>query len=330
MSKPNRARGPVLVAAGVVVDSAGRILIARRAAHRHQGGLWEFPGGKVEAGETVVEALTRELHEEVGIDVVRARPLIRFPYHYPDKSVLLDVWRVNDFSGAAHGREGQPVQWVEPEALREFAFPAANRPIVTAATLPSSYLITPEPGADRDAFLARLADCLAAGVRLVQLRAKQLDQRDYDALAARVSQMCRAHGARLLLNTRPERLGAAADGLHLSSAALARCQQRPVPDTVLLAASCHDAAELARARRIGVDFVVLSPVQSTPSHPDAKALGWEGFRCLTDGIDVPVFALGGLRLADRGTAFGYGAQGVAGIRAFWAARDLASELQDGP
>jgi 8-oxo-dGTP diphosphatase len=146
------------VAAAVVVDSAARILIARRHDHLHQGGLWEFPGGKVESGESVPAALARELNEELGIRVKQARPLIRIPYRYPDRNVLLDVWRVEQFEGEAHGAEGQPLRWVAAEELCEFEFPAANRPIVTAARLPSAYLITPEPdiASGLDEFLAGL------------------------------------------------------------------------------------------------------------------------------------------------------------------------------
>ena len=125
------------VAAGAIVGADGRILIARRAQHRHQGGLWEFPGGKVEDGEGVREALARELWEELHIEVEQARPLIQIRHRYPDKAVLLDVWRVGRFGGAPAGREGQPLAWAAPEALAGYDFPAANAPIVAAVRLPA-------------------------------------------------------------------------------------------------------------------------------------------------------------------------------------------------
>lgn len=134
---PSTAPDWLHVAAGVIVGPEGQILIAERAKHRHQGGLWEFPGGKVEPGETVQQALARELWEELNIHVGHARPLIQIRHRYPDKSVLLDVWRVESFTGEPHGREGQPLAWVCPEALVQYAFPAANVPIVTAARLPA-------------------------------------------------------------------------------------------------------------------------------------------------------------------------------------------------
>lgn len=122
----------VHVAVGVIRDSQGKLLIARRHENSHQGGLWEFPGGKVEAGESVLAALRRELEEELAIDLLAARALLKVEHDYGDKAVLLDVWLVQRFSGQAVGREGQPLRWVAPDALADFDFPAANHPIVQA------------------------------------------------------------------------------------------------------------------------------------------------------------------------------------------------------
>lgn len=312
------------VAAAVVVDGEGRVLIAKRAEHRHQGGLWEFPGGKVEPGEAVREALARELHEEVGIDVVSARPLIRIPYDYGDRRVLLDVWRTDAFHGEAHGKEGQPVAWVSPPALSDYAFPAANRPIITAAQLPDACLITPEPGPRSrwPSFLERLEFSLKRGVRLVQLRAKGLESVEYRALAESAAAICRTHGAHLLLNA-PAAL--AADfpdaGLHLSSRALLELDSRPLPPGRWVSAACHNERELEKALAIDVDLHFVSPVQPTASHPGAPVLGWEGLKALCERSRVPVYALGGLGPDDRERAWRCGAQGVAGIRAFWGTED---------
>lgn len=118
------------VVAGIIRDAQGRILISRRHDHLHQGGLWEFPGGKVEAGEAVHDALARELREELALTVLVAEPFQQIRHDYPDKSVLLDFWLVSGFEGDAHGVEGQPVLWVDVVALRDYPFPAANVPIV--------------------------------------------------------------------------------------------------------------------------------------------------------------------------------------------------------
>lgn len=118
------------VAVAVIVDQQQRILVALRPEHIHQGGLWEFPGGKVESGETVQQALVRELSEEIGITAEGFRSLIKINHDYGDKAVLLDVWWVDRFSGEPVGREGQPIRWVSADELSTYTFPEANLAIV--------------------------------------------------------------------------------------------------------------------------------------------------------------------------------------------------------
>ncbi|RUO33493.1 8-oxo-dGTP diphosphatase MutT [Aliidiomarina sanyensis] len=120
------------VAVGVIENSNGHILISQRAEHLHQGGFWEFPGGKVEPSESVLVALDRELQEELNLRVHEATPLLQVPYDYPDKSVLLDVWHVTGFSGEIRSNEGQPWRWVARPDLINYAFPPANSPILNA------------------------------------------------------------------------------------------------------------------------------------------------------------------------------------------------------
>lgn len=309
----------VHVAAGVIRDGQGRVLIARRPRHLHQGGRWEFPGGKCEPGETAYRALVRELHEELHIDVEVARPLIRLPYDYPDKAVLLDVWAVERFRGEAVGGEGQPIRWVAPDELPGYVFPAANGPIVTAARLPELYLITGD-FADVADFERRLVRALTNGVELVQLRAPALADDAYQSLALHALALCRSHGARLLLNAAPElvsRLGA--DGVHLNGSRLRGYSKRPLSPEHWVGASVHDADELALAQRLGADFVVAGPVLATASHPGARTLHWGGLRAVTELASQPVYALGGLGPEHLVSAHEHGAQGVAAIRALWGA-----------
>ena len=190
------------VVAAVIRGADGRILIARRADAAEQGGLWEFPGGKLEAGESRLEGLRRELQEELGITLRAAAPLLEVSHRYPQRQVRLYVFEVTDWLGTPTGCEGQPLRWVEPDALLGHAFPAANLPIVTAARLPRCCLVTPEPVAT-PAWLARLGACLEAGVKLVQLRANTLSPPTYRALAREAIAMVHAHGARILLNAEP-------------------------------------------------------------------------------------------------------------------------------
>ncbi|MFL6609750.1 MAG: Nudix family hydrolase [Pseudomonas sp.] len=308
----------VHVAAAVIRDSAGKILIARRADTQHQGGLWEFPGGKVEADESVETALARELNEELGIAVEAARPLIKVRHDYPDKQVLLDVWEVSAFSGEPHGAEGQPLAWVTARELTHYEFPAANQPIVAAARLPGEYLITPE-GLETPALLRGMQKAIAGGIKLVQLRAPNGYDPQYRDLAVDAVGLC-AGKAQLMLKGPFEWLGDfPSAGWHITAAQLRKhaAAGRPFGKDRWLAASCHNAEELALAQQMDVDFVTLSPVQPTQTHPDAQPLGWAEAARLIDGFDRPVYLLGGVGPDQRQKAWETGAQGVAGIRAFW-------------
>jgi 8-oxo-dGTP diphosphatase len=210
------------------------------------------------------------------------------------------------------------VEWVDPHAFGGRQFPAANLPVTTAARLPETYLITPEPGGDDEAFLDGLEAALLAGVQLVQLRAPAVALVRYRRLARAALERCRDAGAALLLNADPARVAEVeADGVHLTAARLAACRERPLGRDRWVAASCHDAAELEHARQVGVDFVVVSPVRVTPSHPGAPALGWHRLWALTEAAAVPVYALGGLGPADLPMAWAHGAQGIAAIRGLW-------------
>lgn len=312
----------IQVAVGVVADGRGRILISRRPDHVHQGGLWEFPGGKVEPGETVQAALERELFEELGIRPHYARRLLRVPHDYGDKQVLLDVWRVERFSGTPQAREGQPFRWVPAPELIHYSFPVANRPIMRAVSLPDRYLITPDPTelGGEIAFLRQLERRMAAGIQLVQLRAHRLEKGAYQRLVEQAAVLARAHGAQLLLNAGPALARELGVGLHLTSARLRTLCERPLAEDSLVAASCHNARELALAARLGLDFAVLGPVAATASHPGKPGLGLECFAELIRDCPLPVYALGGMDqdwLVPVREARG---QGIAAIRGLWAPR----------
>ena len=321
---------PVHVVVAAIFNDQGQVLLARRPEHVHQGGLWEFPGGKVELGESVSVALARELAEELGIVPERQRPLIRVRHDYPDKSVLLDVWRVDSFSGpgGVHqttGREGQPLRWVVPAALVADDLPAANRAIINALRLPPCYLITPEPGDDIGRFLIQLQHVLEQGVKLVRLRAWHLGAQDYRDLAQQVLTLCHHYQSRLLISGELDRVfddltTIGADGVHLGSRQLMALSQRPVTEDVWLAASCHDHGEIEQARSVDVDFITVSPLLSTRSHPQAIAMGWPQFQVLTEHAVMPVYALGGLAVDHLEQAWLQGGQGIAAISSLWSCR----------
>lgn len=310
--------GHIHVAAAALADSQGRILIAKHPDQVRQGGRWEFPGGKLEPGETPTAALARELNEELGIRLLSSRSLIRVHHDYGYCRILLDVHRVIGYVGDPHGREGQPIAWVHPDAMDPSAFPTGDRPIILALRLPERYLITGEDPHTTDHFMDRLDHALARGIRLAQLRAHDLSDDDYADLAQSAFRLCARHGARLLLNRDPHLVrDLPCHGLHLTGWRLAVFVRRPLDDRHLVGASCHNAQDLSRAARLGLDYALLSPVQATRSHPDAQPMGWGRFAALAEGAGLPVYALGGLGPDDLDTAFAHGAQGIAAICGLW-------------
>jgi len=302
------------VAAGVIKNQHGQILIALRDASLHQGGLWEFPGGKLEPGESAEQALFRELKEELDITANAATPLITIRHSYPDRHVQLNVFLVENFSGLAKGCQGQPLKWVAPNELLIFSFPAANQPIITAARLPRCYGILDD--ADPSLLMDNLHKLLANGIKLIQARLKNLPADAVDAFIRQAYPLCQQQQAVLLVNSAvadADKLNV--NGMHLTAAHLIGLTERPT-NLQWLSASCHTLEELKHAEQIGVDFVVLAPVLPTTTHPGSPTLGWERFTELVRQVNLPVYALGGMTAEDTTAACRAGGQGIAGIRAF--------------
>ena len=295
------------------------MLLARRTANRDLAGLWEFPGGKREAGESFEDALARELHEELGIEARVGAHLITVPQAMPSKRLRLHVRHVSHWTGVPRGREGQALAWVPPHKLPGYAMPPADLPVVAALLQPDRYAISPGlDGSDGDAWLRGLDAALAAGVRRVQIRLPGLDDAHRRALAAAAVARCRAAGAAALINADQDIARELGIGLHLPAAQLAGVRGRPeLAEGALLAASCHDAGELARAAEIGCDFVVLGAVKATASHPGEAGMGWQAFAALRETVALPIYALGGLVPGDLEEARRHGAQGIAAIRGLW-------------
>ena len=294
------------------------MLIAERPAGKPLAGYWEFPGGKLEPGESAHHALARELHEELGIEVLDARPLIKLNHSYPERHVELDVWRVLQYEGKVTARESQSLDWVNPGALPACNLLPADVPITNALRLPPRMLVTPSPIDDESEFYLRLKRLMASGVELVQFRAPELATDSYTRVARSVIRECHARGVRVLLNTDPHaaaQLGA--DGVHLTSRRLLELKRREVPQAFLVGASCHDAAQLSHAQSCGLDYGVLGPVLATASHPEAQPLGWNGFARLIANCELPIFAIGGLQAGDLQRVRDQGGYGVAAIRGFW-------------
>ena len=304
------------VAAAVLLRPDGSFLLGQRAADTFYAGYWEFPGGKVEPGETPAQALVRELEEELGIYVVQSSPWLVREHRYEHAHVRLHFFRVTEWHGELRDHVHAALCWQAPDALSVTPMLPANASILRALALPSRYGITQAAHLGIEAQLAALDRALAGGLRLVQVREAALPPEDRERFARAVVDRCHRQGARVLVNADAALAHAAgADGIHLPSGMLATIGTRP--EFGLVAASCHDAGELELAARLELDFVVLGPVRPTATHPDRTALGWDRFAELITGYGVPVYALGGLSASDLGQARTLGAQGIAAIRSAW-------------
>ena len=331
----------VHVAVAVIVNASNEVCISLRHKKTHQGGLWEFPGGKVEHGESIKQALVREIREELNLEIKQSRPLITINHNYHDKAVCLHVCKVILYQGEATGLEGQQVKWLPVSQLSADDFPAANLAVIKALQLPDKYLITGK-FTDSDDFFYKLKNALNGGIKLVQLRLKDnvikekgmkengrqgISQLQF--LLEQSAELCKQAEVNLMLNLSADDLHSLDlskiefAGFHADSKTLNTLSQQPLevfkarPRGGLFSASCHNMEELILAIKLNADFVVLSPVQKTASHPDMPAMGWRQFSNLIENISVPVYALGGVSENDLEAAWQHGAQGIAAISALW-------------
>ena len=309
----------VEVAAAVLLrDDAQEFLLAQRPPGKVYAGYWEFPGGKLEVGESIRDALVRELWEELGIRVTEATPWLVREFTYPHATVRLNFWRVTAWEGEigiTAPLEHSAVAW-QRRGQAETVSPMlpANAPILKALALPDTLCITCIEENGEDAEMSRIEARLALGRPfIVQLRDKHLPYAERLWQADAMRALTADTPALLVINDDADMARQCrADGLHLSTGSLRQCTVRP--DFHWVGASCHNADELALATQLGLDYVLLGSVLPTASHPGAPTLGWKHFARITAQTPIPVFALGGLGEAHRAQALASGAHGLAMMR----------------
>lgn len=312
----------VEVVAAVIERSDGSFLLAERPPGKAYAGYWEFPGGKLEAGESLQEALRRELKEELDIEVEQAYPWITRTFVYPHASVRLNFHRVGRWRGQPLGREGQRFSWQRIDALSVAPILPANGPVLKALSLPLVYAISKGEAGEFDLLRAEFDKATERGLKLAQLREKQIPLEACRSLGRAMLNALNSRNGLLVVNSdcaggRGSEIAReiGAHGVHLTAVALNSASARPPFEWV--GASCHDAAELRRASELGADFAVLGPVHATTSHPAAKPIGWGKFRALALGCPLPLFAIGGLLPSDLEIARQHGAHGIAMRSAAW-------------
>ena len=304
----------VEVAAGIIFSENGDILLGKRPEGKPYPGYWEFPGGKIEAGESATEALKRELKEEIGITPRNLHPWISRVFHYSHATVKLNFFKVTGWDGEPEGLENQELSWQDPNEIRVFPLLPANEPILRSLRLAPVYAVTNAARLGIALQLEKLKAALESGVEFIQVREKEMDRDALKRFALEV--MALARHAKVTINSDVELAHQIrAHGIHLSSNQLMHLSVKP--DFDWCGASVHDARELDKAVSLGLDFAVMGHVLATPSHPGMDGMGWEKFSATVKGCPIPVYALGGLQKEDLRIAQQHGAHGVALLSAAW-------------
>ncbi|HUH77494.1 MAG TPA: Nudix family hydrolase [Devosia sp.] len=312
MSKPF-----IDVAAGLILRADGSLLLADRPEGKPWSGWWELPGGKIEAGESVMQALSRELKEELDIDITHASPWVTFTHEYPSNIVRLAFCKVTGWRGEPTGMEGQRLAWIDPLGpLTVGPVLPATEPPLRWLRLPDRYLITSIGDAHGlPSFLDMLTLALENGIKLVQYREPGWDD---EQAFEEILLACRQYGARCLVNScHPPSWWQKADGVHFRAADVrqyASDEGAIKHGNGLIGVSAHTPEDFAAARRLNADFVVLGHVLDTPSHPQTPGMGWDAFTALAQQAGLPVYAIGGQSADTLETAKQHGAHGIAGIR----------------
>lgn len=306
------------VSAGILIRPDGTYLLGSRPEGKPYAGYWEFPGGKLEAGETPLQALSREFAEEMGVQAKEAHPWLVQTFDYPHALVRLYFFRIDRWEGVPHPHEGQSFAWQTPGQESVGPILPANGPILKGLCLPEQLVLSHASALGESNWLQQLDKALAKGPLCLLLREPGYDDHAYAELAKAVVARKATGNLTLLLHNRPSlasQLGA--DGVHVSSNQLHRMNERP-EGLNWFGASTHHEEDLQQCIRLGVDYAVLGHIAETASHPEETPLGWAGFSRLSRlGWPFPIFGIGGLSLQDQEIARQQGAHGIALQRAFW-------------
>lgn len=296
---------PIVDVAIAILIHRGKILVGWREEQQHQGGKHEFPGGKVEQGETPEEACRREIYEEVGIGLKDWHQFDYIHHEYDDIIVNLHLFHSyvpDELLNLIH----QPWAWYTREQLPHLNFPKANKNIIKRLYWPH---------------LIKISNTLSMVKSSDALLYWRIEEDPSEQYIEQLTALDEGQRSNLIVNVdiwqqlSPE-LQKQIKTVHLKQSQLMNLHKCDLTVGVRYIAACHDAVSLKQAQQIGCDAVFISPVKSTTTHPEAVALGWERFSDLAQNSQIPVFALGGVHPDDLATAQQHGAYGLAGIRNF--------------
>ena len=300
----------VQVVVGIIRNDSHDVFIAKRQKKQFMPGFWELPGGKVEADEGQHDALKRELFEETGITVKKCRLTQSIKQQYPDKVVNLSVYLIEDYSGTPIGKEGQEFTWCSLNSFENFMLLPTMWKIIKRISLPKSYWITPDDH-DSESIFDQCSQRIAKGTKMIQLRSKtQLDKH----YIGKLNKLCQSNHVKLILNMPQMTYDEPCDGWHLTTKELLKFSSNEISEKKFIGASTHNLREVRHAEKMKMDYISLSPITKTPSHPNTKTLGWNKASEIINQSKIPIYLLGGMDENSMNQALSIGAQGIAGIR----------------
>jgi 8-oxo-dGTP diphosphatase len=299
---------------GVLRNESGQILIAKRQNHQFMAGFWELPGGKIECNESTEQTIIRELNEELGVKVNTLSLHQTMQHTYADRMVELCIYNIDQYQNIPLGIEGQQIAWVSIQDLRNYQLLPTMKAFINSITLPNKYWITPSSNHQSEGWMEKFDEKMTQDISLIQLRSKITIDVDF---IAELHDKCKQHSIKLLINTIDKSFDEPhCDGWHITTGEMSKLNKRPCDEDKLLGASTHNLEEALKAQEIGADFVVISPVQATQTHPDTIPIGWEKAKEVVDKLNIPVYFLGGMGSDDLDGTLKLGAQGIAGVSAF--------------
>ena len=306
----------VNVSVAILINADYQVLLGQRPFPKSWEGWWEFPGGKIKKNETFVDALYREIYEEIGIKITKFKKWVTRQYSYDNLDVTLQFFKVYKWDGEITPKENQKLVWTNLKNPNVSPILPANLFIQNAFDLPSYYAITNLSESPKKLFLKQLQEKIDNGLEMIQIREKDISFEELKKFSKEVIKICKPQGVKVIINSYINLAHELkADGVHLTSKDLNSIKK--IPQNLIVSASCHTQKDIDIAEKIKIHFIVLSTVKKTLSHPDMKPMGWNKFRKIANKVNIPIYALGGLGIEDYQIALENGAIGIASQRLIW-------------